>query len=182
MQSTRLKIVNKPNFGYQTVVLIFEMILRIWSSSCINEYQNFGGKLKYFKSYLIMRSLDSLAIITFIGFIFVQIYTPLENLEVYIRFLHLFQVFQLYRLMFRIIKLMINTIYDQLNELYIALMFAILVFIFTTFWVYLVEKDENIDINNIQDAFWFMFITFTTIGSVFNVLKSNFNPIKKFNF
>jgi hypothetical protein len=138
--------------------------------------------LKYFKSYLIMRSLDSLAIITFIGFIFVQIYTPLENLEVYIRFLHLFQVFQLYRLMFRIIKLMINTIYDQLNELYIALMFAILVFIFTTFWVYLVEKDENIDINNIQDAFWFMFITFTTIGSVFNVLKSNFNPIKKFNF
>jgi hypothetical protein len=44
------------------------------------------------------------------------------------------------------------TICGQLNQLYVA--FAMIVLIFTAFSIYLVQKDFNVDANNIYDAFW----------------------------
>jgi hypothetical protein len=109
-----------------------------------------------------MRTLDIIGILTFSTFIINQTFDGLLGIS--LRLLHICQVFQLYRLLFRLLKIMISTISDQFNQLNIAFIFAILLLVMTSFSIYIAEMDENKQINNIFDAFWFGFITLFTIG------------------
>jgi hypothetical protein len=77
------------------------------------------------------------------------------------------QVFQLYRLMLPLLRLMVSTIVDQFQQLYIALIFAAIILVLISQSIFLQEMERDGE-HGIFDAFWFGYITLTTIGYVFD--------------
>ena len=150
-------------------VLTAELILRLWSSHCIHDFQGFKGKFRYFKRFGILRALDLLGIITFTTFVYVfNDHSFSEPFITSLRLLHVVQVFQIYRLILPLLKLMISTIVVQFSQLYIAFLFAAIIFLLMSFGIYLKEMDNL----SVFDSFWLTYITLTTIGLVFNCFLS----------
>lgn len=147
------------------IVLSVELTLRFWSSESIRTFEGFKGKIAYLRANFFARVLDIIAIITFLTTITLIILDSFDGTaEIVLRLLHVIQVFQTSRLLFRILKVMSNTIYDQLNQLSIAFVFGGLSLLFAAFGLFIFEKSVNEQINNMFDAIWWAVITLSTIG------------------
>ena len=154
-----------------TVWLTIELLLRLFSSDCISDYHRLKGKFNYLKDYGFLRALDIIAVFTFVTFVWVQTFE--EWYGIVLRLLHVFQIFQVYRIMLPILKLMTNTIFVQFNQLYVAFIFLAIIFFFMSLSIYLKEMD-NI---KFLESFWFTYITLSTIGYGDIVPKSEWGKI-----
>ena len=156
------------------VILCFELILRNWTCDVISEYKHFRGRLLYLKTHALSRGLDVFAIMMYFLYIVNHTYIRNSTHDSDLRITHLTQVFQLYRLLYRYLSVIIETVVHQKNQIIIVLIFVFLALILSAFCLYLTERNYNTNVNTIFDAFWLTYATFTTIGSEF-VPKSLWN-------
>ena len=149
---------------FVSVILTLELMARLWSCDCVTRYQGVGGRCRYWKDYWFNRTLELFGVIVFSAFIINFMIYKDREFDSNIRLAHLTQVLQCYRILFRILRLMILTITSQQNQIIIVMIFAILNLIICSLTLYLCERETNPKIDRISDAFWLTFVTFTTIG------------------
>lgn len=146
--------------------LIVELMIRLWVINCIVEHNNLKGKLKY----LITRSMDIFSITVFVWSVTkYYIFELIANTEdvdfVILRSLHFVQVLQFYRVFSKIWKIFMSVLRENLRILIVPIAMFMVVLIIFSYAVYYVEMDnKNTDIKTFFDAFWFGFISLTTVG------------------
>ncbi|CAG2118937.1 unnamed protein product, partial [Medioppia subpectinata] len=127
--------------------------------SCLTGW---GGKYQYLHDYGPLRALDVIGLLTFCAFIWAEDFT--DTVGILLRLLHVLQIFQLYRLMLSLLRLMISTIVDQFQQLTIAFIFASIILVLISQSMFLYEWEDEDNNVGIFDAFWFGYITLTTVG------------------
>ncbi|XP_029106653.1 potassium voltage-gated channel subfamily KQT member 4-like [Scleropages formosus] len=145
------------------VVFGLEFILRVWSAGCCCRYRGWQGRLRFARKPFcvidIIVLIASLAVVSAgsQGNIFAT--SALRSL----RFL---QILRMVRMDRRggTWKLLGSVVYAHSKELVTAWYIGFLVLIFSSFLVYLVEKEFNKEFATYADALWWGTITLTTIG------------------
>ncbi|XP_048858309.1 potassium voltage-gated channel subfamily KQT member 5-like [Brienomyrus brachyistius] len=143
------------------VVFGLEYIIRIWAAGCCCRYRGWQGRLRFARKPFcdIIVLIASVAVVSAgsQGNIFAT--SALRSL----RFL---QILRMVRMDRRggTWKLLGSVVYAHSKELVTAWYIGFLVLIFSSFLVYLVEKEFNVDFNTYADALWWGTITLTTIG------------------
>ncbi|XP_054162059.1 potassium voltage-gated channel subfamily KQT member 2-like [Oppia nitens] len=146
------------------VILITEQFVRLWSCDCIIKYKGLKGKLYYVKDYRFSRLIDVSGIVIFLVYSYNKLFIQSLGLDSVLRLIHLTQLLQLHRILYRVLKLMIETIISQSQQIYIVMIFGWITLTFTAFCIYLIERGVNRKIDTISDSFWLTFVTFATIG------------------
>ncbi|XP_035982507.1 potassium voltage-gated channel subfamily KQT member 5 isoform X3 [Fundulus heteroclitus] len=132
------------------VVFGLEYIIRIWSAGCCCRYRGWQGRLRFArKPFCVIAGSQ--------GNVFAT--SALRSL----RFL---QILRMVRMDRRggTWKLLGSVVYAHSKELVTAWYIGFLVLIFSSFLVYLVEKEFNKEFDTYADALWWGTITLTTIG------------------
>lgn len=152
------------------VTLAIEMVIRLWVIDCIVEYNDFAGKLKYLGEYLGSRSMDIFSIAVFAWsiagyYIFGRLVSNYELNFLMLRSLHFVQVLQFYRVFAKIWKVFTGVLRDNLRILIVPITMFMVILAILSYAVYFVEsEDRESDIKTFFDAFWFGFISLTTVG------------------
>ena len=139
-----------------------EFGLRLWSAGCRSRFQGFLGRLRFLKS-----PFCCIDIITICASVVVL---SGEGGQVYaasaIRGLRFFQILRMVRMDRRggTWKLLGSVVYAHRQELLTTLYIDFLILIFSSFVLYLVEKDENEHISSFAHALWWGVITLCTVG------------------
>ncbi|XP_051926561.1 potassium voltage-gated channel subfamily KQT member 4 isoform X3 [Hippocampus zosterae] len=144
------------------VVFGLEYFIRIWAAGCCCRYRGWQGRLRFArKPFCIIDFIVFVASLAVIaagtqGNIFAT--SALRSM----RFL---QILRMVRMDRRggTWKLLGSVVYAHSKELITAWYIGFLVLIFSSFLVYLAEKD-NTDFSNYADSLWWGIITLTTIG------------------
>ncbi|XP_076014674.1 potassium voltage-gated channel subfamily KQT member 5-like [Genypterus blacodes] len=147
------------------VVFGLEYIIRIWSAGCCCRYRGWQGRLRFArKPFCVIDIIVLIASVAVVsagsqgqGNIFAT--SALRSL----RFL---QILRMVRMDRRggTWKLLGSVVYAHSKELVTAWYIGFLVLIFSSFLVYLVEKEFNKEFATYADALWWGTITLTTIG------------------
>jgi potassium voltage-gated channel KQT-like subfamily protein len=152
------------------IVLWFglELALRLWSSGCRSRYQGLLGRMKFIKSPFCVIDIVTIcaSMIVLSGKYGDQMYAASA-----LRGLRFFQILRMVRMDRRggTWKLLGSVVYAHRQELITTLYIGFLVLIFSSFIMFLVEKDEK-DINgekqfaSFAHALWWGFITLCTVG------------------
>ncbi|KAF7278832.1 hypothetical protein GWI33_007943 [Rhynchophorus ferrugineus] len=148
------------------VIFGIELMLRIWSSGCRSRYQGFIGRLKF-----IRRPFCVIDIITIVASIVVLALTMKSGGQVMaasaLRGLRFFQILRMVRMDRRggTWKLLGSVVYAHRQELITTLYIGFLGLIFSSFLVFLAEKDvPNTKFTNFAQALWWGVITLCTVG------------------
>uniref|UniRef100_A0A8C7Z4U0 Ion transport domain-containing protein n=1 Tax=Oryzias sinensis TaxID=183150 RepID=A0A8C7Z4U0_9TELE len=150
LRTRQLPILPVPKTEFVMIVVFgLEYIFRIWSAGCCCRY----------RGYYIIVLITSVAVVSAgsQGNVFAT--SALRSL----RFL---QILRMVRMDRRggTWKLLGSVVYAHSKELVTAWYIGFLVLIFSSFLVYLVEKEFNKDFDTYADALWWGTITLTTIG------------------
>lgn len=147
------------------------MCFRLWSCSYKQRYKGFDGKVKYFKRYALKRLLDIWGILVYIGYVIFNLVEwgryinyPVDTI---FRLLHLVQILQIHRIMFKLGKTIVGTFSSQMNQLILAFIGNMGALVFSSHLVFMTEHDYtcyNQSQFTIFDSYWLSFLTFTTIG------------------
>ncbi|KAL7636538.1 UNVERIFIED_CONTAM: hypothetical protein RMT77_013313 [Armadillidium vulgare] len=158
-------------FGIEIFVVIWfsvEYILRLWSSGCRSRYQGAWGRLKYAK-----RPFCCIDVVTIVASVIVLAHgssqdggTSGNQVVSAVRSLRFFQILRMVRMDRRggTWKLLGSVVYAHRQELITTLYIGFLGLIFSSFLVYLVEKNKNEHFKNFPDALWWGVITLCTVG------------------
>lgn len=150
-----------------TGFLIFELILRLWSSTYIKYYNRPGlkGIIAYFKAYSFQRSMDLIGIVNYILSVIANYCSINVKLVSIIRVGQIFQILQSNRILFAYMKLIANTICGS-QRVYLSFTFflAFITWVFSSVIIYLTEMDSKTAITNLFESFYFVYETFTTVG------------------
>ncbi|XP_030748597.1 potassium voltage-gated channel subfamily KQT member 5 isoform X2 [Sitophilus oryzae] len=148
------------------VIFGLELMLRIWSSGCRSRYQGFIGRLKFIK-----RPFCIIDIITIVASVVVFALTMRSGGQVItasaLRGLRFFQILRMVRMDRRggTWKLLGSVVYSHRQELVTTLYIGFLGLIFSSFLVFLAEKDvPNTKFTNFAQALWWGVITLCTVG------------------
>ncbi|XP_065565968.1 potassium voltage-gated channel subfamily KQT member 1-like isoform X2 [Artemia franciscana] len=139
-----------------------EFIFRMWSSGCRSRYQGTMGRLKFAR-----RPFCIIDIITICASIVViSVGTNGRFATSTLRILRFFQILRMVRMDRRggTWKLLGSVVYAHRQELITTLYIGFLGLIFTSFLVYLAEKDTNEMFANFANALWWGVITLCTVG------------------
>ncbi|XP_013420009.1 potassium voltage-gated channel subfamily KQT member 1-like isoform X4 [Lingula anatina] len=139
-----------------------EYVLRVWSSGCRSRYQGLEGRLRFSRRPLCV--IDVLCIIASVTVLLIGASgVPFTSV---LRGLRFFQLLRMVRLDRRgsTWKLLGSVIWAHRQELITTLYIAVLVLIFSAFFVYLVEKDNNPKFETYANALWWAVITLCTVG------------------
>ncbi|XP_045117003.1 potassium voltage-gated channel subfamily KQT member 1-like isoform X5 [Portunus trituberculatus] len=147
--------------SFVVVWFTIEYILRLWSSGCRSRYQGFWGRMKYAK-----RPFCCIDIVTIVASVVVLANGSGGQVVSAVRGLRFFQILRMVRMDRRggTWKLLGSVVFAHRQELITTVYIGFLGLIFSSFLVYLVEKDNNDHFKNFPDALWWGVITLCTVG------------------
>ncbi|XP_061646369.1 potassium voltage-gated channel subfamily KQT member 5 isoform X3 [Phyllopteryx taeniolatus] len=145
------------------VVFGLEYIIRIWSAGCCCRYRGWQGRLRFARKPFCV--IDIIVLIASVAVISAGSQGNIFAASA-LRSLRFLQIVRMVRMDRRggTWKLLGSVVYAHSKELVTAWYIGFLVLIFSSFLVYLVEKEENKDFATYADALWWGTITLTTIG------------------
>ncbi|XP_064107837.1 potassium voltage-gated channel subfamily KQT member 1-like [Macrobrachium nipponense] len=149
--------------SFVVIWFTIEYLLRLWSSGCRSRYQGFCGRIKYAK-----RPFCCIDIVTIVASIAVLVSGSGDGTHVVsaVRGLRFFQILRMVRMDRRggTWKLLGSVVYAHRQELLTTVYIGFLGLIFSSFLIYLVEKDNNENFKHFPDALWWGVITLCTVG------------------
>lgn len=147
--------------SFVVVWFTIEYVLRLWSSGCRSRYQGFCGRIKYAK-----RPFCCIDVVTIVASVVVLANGSGGQVVSAVRGLRFFQILRMVRMDRRggTWKLLGSVVYAHRQELITTLYIGFLGLIFSSFLVYLVEKDNNENFRHFPDALWWGVITLCTVG------------------
>ncbi|XP_055944374.1 potassium voltage-gated channel subfamily KQT member 1-like [Argiope bruennichi] len=141
-----------------------EFFLRLWSAGCRSRYQGWIGRFRYLRSPFCV--IDIIVIVASIVVLSVgssgQVFATSA-----LRGLRFFQILRMVRMDRRggTWKLLGSVVYAHRQELFTTLYIGFLGLIFSSFLVFLAEKEANPkNFSNFADALWWGVITLCTVG------------------
>ncbi|RWS30818.1 potassium voltage-gated channel subfamily KQT member 5-like protein, partial [Leptotrombidium deliense] len=141
-----------------------EFFFRLWSAGCRSRYQGWIGRMRFLRSPFCV--IDVIVIIASVIVLSVgssgQVFAASA-----LRGLRFFQILRMVRMDRRggTWKLLGSVVYAHRQELITTVYIGFLGLIFSSFLVYLAEKDTNPDkFSNFADALWWGVITLCTVG------------------
>ncbi|XP_036840385.1 potassium voltage-gated channel subfamily KQT member 5 isoform X6 [Oncorhynchus mykiss] len=145
------------------VVFGLEYIIRIWSAGCCSRYRGWQGRLRFSRKPFCV--IDIIVLIASIAVVSAGSQGNIFATSA-LRSLRFLQILRMVRMDRRggTWKLLGSVVYAHSKELVTAWYIGFLVLIFSSFLVYLVEKEFNKDFATYADALWWGTITLTTIG------------------
>ncbi|XP_029305291.1 potassium voltage-gated channel subfamily KQT member 5 isoform X2 [Cottoperca gobio] len=145
------------------VVFGLEYIIRIWSSGCCCRYRGWQGRLRFARKPFCV--IDIIVLIASVAVVSAGSQDNIFATSV-LRSLRFLQILRMVRMDRRggTWKLLGSVVYAHSKELVTAWYIGFLVLIFSSFLVYLVEKEFNKEFATYADALWWGTITLTTIG------------------
>ncbi|XP_060782020.1 potassium voltage-gated channel subfamily KQT member 5 isoform X3 [Neoarius graeffei] len=145
------------------VVFGLEYIIRIWSAGCCCRYRGWQGRLRFARKPFCV--IDIIVLIASIAVVSAGSQGNIFAASA-LRSLRFLQILRMVRMDRRggTWKLLGSVVYAHSKELVTAWYIGFLVLIFSSFLVYLVEKDLNKQFTTYADALWWGTITLTTIG------------------
>ncbi|XP_008427072.1 potassium voltage-gated channel subfamily KQT member 4 isoform X1 [Poecilia reticulata] len=145
------------------VVFGLEYIIRIWSSGCCCRYRGWQGRLRFARKPFCV--IDIIVLITSVAVVSAGSQGNVFATSA-LRSLRFLQILRMVRMDRRggTWKLLGSVVYAHSKELVTAWYIGFLVLIFSSFLVYLVEKEFNKEFDTYADALWWGTITLTTIG------------------
>ncbi|XP_056617125.1 potassium voltage-gated channel subfamily KQT member 5 isoform X2 [Triplophysa dalaica] len=145
------------------VVFGLEYIIRIWSAGCCCRYRGWPGRLRFARKPFCI--IDIIVLIASIGVVSAGSQGNILATSA-LRSLRFLQILRMVRMDRRggTWKLLGSVVYAHSKELVTAWYIGFLVLIFSSFLVYLVEKEFNTQFATYADALWWGTITLTTIG------------------
>ncbi|KRZ05903.1 Potassium voltage-gated channel subfamily KQT member 5 [Trichinella zimbabwensis] len=153
--------------GFQEIIVIIwlavEYILRIMACGCRSRYQGFRGRIRYILTpYCI---LDMIVVVASAVVIGMGTTSPMFAAPA-LRGLRFFQILRMVRIDRRggSWKLLGSVVYLHRQELLTTMYIGFLGLIFSSFLVYLFEKNENEQFSTFADALWWGVITLCTVG------------------
>ncbi|GFY75154.1 potassium voltage-gated channel subfamily KQT member 5 [Trichonephila inaurata madagascariensis] len=142
----------------------FEFFLRLWSAGCRSRYQGWVGRLRFLRSPFCV--IDVIVIVASVVVLSVgssgQVFAASA-----LRGLRFFQILRMVRMDRRggTWKLLGSVVYAHRQELITTLYIGFLGLIFSSFLVFLAEKESNSKhFSNFADALWWGVITLCTVG------------------
>ncbi|KAJ8402716.1 hypothetical protein AAFF_G00363880 [Aldrovandia affinis] len=145
------------------VVFGLEYIVRIWSSGCCCRYRGWQGRLRFARKPFCI--IDIIVLIASVAVVSAGSQGNIFATSA-LRSLRFLQILRMVRMDRRggTWKLLGSVVYAHSKELVTAWYIGFLVLIFSSFLVYLVEKEFNQQFATYADALWWGTITLTTIG------------------
>ncbi|KAL0964423.1 hypothetical protein UPYG_G00323650 [Umbra pygmaea] len=145
------------------VVFGLEYIFRIWSAGCCCRYRGWQGRLRFARKPFCV--IDIIVLVASIAVVSAGSQGNIFATSA-LRSLRFLQILRMVRMDRRggTWKLLGSVVYAHSKELVTAWYIGFLVLIFSSFLVYLVEKEDNKDFATYADALWWGTITLTTIG------------------
>ncbi|XP_072559421.1 potassium voltage-gated channel subfamily KQT member 5 isoform X2 [Paramormyrops kingsleyae] len=145
------------------VVFGLEYIIRIWAAGCCCRYRGWQGRLRFARKPFCV--IDIIVLIASVAVVSAGSQGNIFATSA-LRSLRFLQILRMVRMDRRggTWKLLGSVVYAHSKELVTAWYIGFLVLIFSSFLVYLVEKEFNVDFNTYADALWWGTITLTTIG------------------
>ncbi|XP_045925898.1 potassium voltage-gated channel subfamily KQT member 4 isoform X8 [Micropterus dolomieu] len=145
------------------VVFGLEYIIRIWSAGCCCRYRGWQGRLRFARKPFCV--IDIIVLIASVAVVSAGSQGNIFATSA-LRSLRFLQILRMVRMDRRggTWKLLGSVVYAHSKELVTAWYIGFLVLIFSSFLVYLVEKEVNQDFATYADALWWGTITLTTIG------------------
>ncbi|KAM9315918.1 potassium voltage-gated channel subfamily KQT member 5 isoform 2-T2 [Gastrophryne carolinensis] len=145
------------------VVFGLEYIIRIWSAGCCCRYRGWQGRLRYARKPFCV--IDIIVLIASVAVVSAGSQGNIFATSA-LRSLRFLQILRMVRMDRRggTWKLLGSVVYAHSKELITAWYIGFLVLIFSSFLVYLVEKEANSQFQTYADALWWGTITLTTIG------------------
>ncbi|MBN3304802.1 KCNQ5 protein, partial [Amia calva] len=145
------------------VVFGLEYIIRIWSAGCCCRYRGWQGRLRFARKPFCV--IDIIVLIASVAVVSAGSQGNIFATSA-LRSLRFLQILRMVRMDRRggTWKLLGSVVYAHSKELVTAWYIGFLVLIFSSFLVYLVEKDANQQFATYADALWWGTITLTTIG------------------
>ncbi|XP_076839628.1 potassium voltage-gated channel subfamily KQT member 4 isoform X2 [Brachyhypopomus gauderio] len=147
------------------MIMVFgvEFIIRIWSAGCCCRYRGWQGRLRFAQKPFCV--IDITVLIASVAVVSAGSQGNIFATSA-LRSLRFLQILRMVRMDRRggTWKLLGSVVYAHSKELVTAWYIGFLVLIFSSFLVYLVEKDFNRDFSTYADALWWGTITLTTIG------------------
>ncbi|XP_069091794.1 potassium voltage-gated channel subfamily KQT member 5 isoform X2 [Pleurodeles waltl] len=145
------------------VVFGLEYIIRIWSAGCCCRYRGWQGRLRFARKPFCV--IDIIVLIASVAVVSAGTQGNIFATSA-LRSLRFLQILRMVRMDRRggTWKLLGSVVYAHSKELITAWYIGFLVLIFSSFLVYLVEKDANAQFSTYADALWWGTITLTTIG------------------
>ncbi|XP_002937201.3 potassium voltage-gated channel subfamily KQT member 5 isoform X3 [Xenopus tropicalis] len=145
------------------VVFGLEYIIRIWSAGCCCRYRGWQGRLRFARKPFCV--IDIIVLIASVAVVSAGTQGNIFATSA-LRSLRFLQILRMVRMDRRggTWKLLGSVVYAHSKELITAWYIGFLVLIFSSFLVYLVEKEANSQFQTYADALWWGTITLTTIG------------------
>ncbi|XP_078129134.1 potassium voltage-gated channel subfamily KQT member 5 [Sander vitreus] len=145
------------------VVFGLEYIIRIWSAGCCCRYRGWQGRLRFARKPFCV--IDIIVLIASVAVVSAGSQGNIFATSA-LRSLRFLQILRMVRMDRRggTWKLLGSVVYAHSKELVTAWYIGFLVLIFSSFLVYLVEKELNQEFATYADALWWGTITLTTIG------------------
>lgn len=158
-------------FWMETVLVVFfgvEYAIRLWAAGCRSKYMGFWGRLRFARKPISI--IDLIVVVAS-----VIVLTVGSNGQVFatsairgIRFLQILRMLHVDR-QGGTWRLLGSVVFVHRQELITTLYIGFLGLIFSSYFMYLAEKDEeakgtNSDFSSYADALWWGVITVTTIG------------------
>ncbi|XP_052455760.1 potassium voltage-gated channel subfamily KQT member 5 isoform X1 [Carassius gibelio] len=145
------------------VVFGLEYIVRIWSAGCCCRYRGWQGRLRFARKPFCV--IDIIVLVASLAVVSAGSQSNIFATSA-LRSLRFLQILRMVRMDRRggTWKLLGSVVYAHSKELVTAWYIGFLVLIFSSFLVYLVEKEFNKDFATYADALWWGTITLTTIG------------------
>ncbi|XP_067297571.1 potassium voltage-gated channel subfamily KQT member 4 isoform X2 [Pseudorasbora parva] len=145
------------------IVFGLEFIIRIWSAGCCCRYRGWQGRLRFTRKPFCV--VDIIVLIASVAVVSAGSQSNMFATSA-LRSLRFLQILRMVRMDRRggTWKLLGSVVYAHSKELVTAWYIGFLVLIFSSFLVYLVEKEFNKDFATYADALWWGTITLTTIG------------------
>uniref|UniRef100_A0A3B3RW58 Potassium voltage-gated channel, KQT-like subfamily, member 5b n=1 Tax=Paramormyrops kingsleyae TaxID=1676925 RepID=A0A3B3RW58_9TELE len=135
------------------VVFGLEYIIRIWAAGCCCRYRGWQGRLRFARKPFCV--IDIIVLIASVAVVSAGSQGNIFATSA-LRSLRFLQILRMVRMDRRggTWKLLGSVVYAHSKELVTAWYIGFLVLIFSSFLVYLVEKEFNVDFNTYADALW----------------------------
>nr|QQY02580.1 potassium voltage-gated channel subfamily KQT member 1 [Cryptocotyle lingua] len=152
---------------YMELVILFwfftEYCIRLWSAGCRSRYQTWRGRIQFAKRPFCL--VDFVVIVASVVILAVD-----NNGNMFaasaLRGLRFFQILRMIRMDRRggSFKLLASVVWAHRQELFTTVYIGFLCLIFTSFLIYLAEKNTNEKIQSYADALWWGVVTLCTVG------------------
>ncbi|XP_022530324.2 potassium voltage-gated channel subfamily KQT member 5 isoform X2 [Astyanax mexicanus] len=163
---THMEMASRALFILEFVMIVvfgLEYIVRIWSAGCCCRYRGWQGRLRFARKPFCI--IDIIVLIASVAVVSAGSQGNIFATSA-LRSLRFLQILRMVRMDRRggTWKLLGSVVYAHSKELVTAWYIGFLVLIFSSFLVYLVEKEFNKEFSTYADALWWGTITLTTIG------------------